>query len=93
MIVVPFFGVLLAISGLIGQRVSWFDLGLLVAGYVVTVLGVTAGYHRLFTHRSFVAPPTAQDRVGGPRFVRAPRLVGELGDDAPSSSSAFRPAG
>jgi len=54
-ILVPFIAALLAISGLIGQRVSWFDLGLLVAGYVVTVLGVTAGYHRLFTHRSFVA--------------------------------------
>ena len=54
-ILVPFLAALLAISGLIGERVSWFDLGLLVAGYVVTVLGVTAGYHRLFTHRSFVA--------------------------------------
>jgi stearoyl-CoA desaturase (delta-9 desaturase) len=52
---VPFVGALLAISGLIGQRVAWFDLGLLLAGYVVTLLGVTAGYHRLFTHRSFVA--------------------------------------
>ncbi len=54
-IVVPFLATLLAIGGLVGQRVSWFDLGLLMAGYVVTVLGVTAGYHRLFTHRSFVA--------------------------------------
>jgi stearoyl-CoA desaturase (delta-9 desaturase) len=54
-IIVPFVGALLAITGLIGERVAWFDLGLLVAGYVVTVLGVTAGYHRLFTHRSFVA--------------------------------------
>jgi stearoyl-CoA desaturase (delta-9 desaturase) len=54
-IVVPFLAALLAFSGLIGQRVSWFDLGLLVAGYVITALGVTAGYHRLFTHRSFVA--------------------------------------
>jgi stearoyl-CoA desaturase (delta-9 desaturase) len=52
---VPFVGALLAISGLIGPRVSWFDLGLLLAGYIVTLLGVTAGYHRLFTHRSFVA--------------------------------------
>jgi len=54
-ILVPFLAALLAITGLIGERISWFDLGLLVAGYVVTVLGVTAGYHRLFTHRSFVA--------------------------------------
>lgn len=54
-VVVPFLVTLLALTGLIGARVSWFDLGLLVAGYTVTVLGVTAGYHRLFTHRSFVA--------------------------------------
>jgi stearoyl-CoA desaturase (delta-9 desaturase) len=54
-IVVPFVGAVLALSGIVGQRVSWFDLALLVLGYVVTVLGVTAGYHRLFTHRSFVA--------------------------------------
>jgi stearoyl-CoA desaturase (delta-9 desaturase) len=52
---VPFVAAMLAISGLIGQRVSWFDLGLLLGGYVVTLLGVTAGYHRLFTHRSYVA--------------------------------------
>ena len=55
LIALPFLGALLAISGRIGQRVSWFDLGLLFGGYVVTLLGVTAGYHRLFTHRSFVA--------------------------------------
>jgi len=54
-VVVPFVVTLLAITGLLGARVSWIDLGLLVAGYAVTVLGVTAGYHRLFTHRSFVA--------------------------------------
>jgi stearoyl-CoA desaturase (delta-9 desaturase) len=53
--VVPFVGAVLAVSGLVGERVAWFDLALLVVGYVVTVLGVTAGYHRLFTHRSFVA--------------------------------------
>jgi stearoyl-CoA desaturase (delta-9 desaturase) len=54
-ILLPFVAAIFAITGLIGERVSWFDLGLLVAGYLVTVLGVTAGYHRLFTHRSFVA--------------------------------------
>jgi len=54
-IVVPFLGALAAITGLVGARIAWFDLGLLVAGYFVTVLGVTAGYHRLFTHRSYVA--------------------------------------
>jgi stearoyl-CoA desaturase (delta-9 desaturase) len=55
LILVPFAGAMLAITGLVGARASWFDVGLLVVGYLVTVIGVTAGYHRLFTHRSFVA--------------------------------------
>jgi stearoyl-CoA desaturase (delta-9 desaturase) len=54
-IVIPLLGVGVAMTGVIGERISWFDVGLLIAGYLVTVLGVTAGYHRLFTHRSFVA--------------------------------------
>jgi stearoyl-CoA desaturase (delta-9 desaturase) len=54
-VLLPFVATLLAITGMLGDRISWIDLGLLVAGYLVTVLGVTAGYHRLFTHRSFVA--------------------------------------
>jgi stearoyl-CoA desaturase (delta-9 desaturase) len=55
LILVPFVGVVLAASGVVGSRVSWFDVGLLAVGYALTVLGVTAGYHRLFTHRSYVA--------------------------------------
>jgi stearoyl-CoA desaturase (delta-9 desaturase) len=54
-IVVPLLAAVAAMTGLVGTRVSWFDVGLLVVGYAITVLGVTAGYHRLFTHRSFVA--------------------------------------
>jgi stearoyl-CoA desaturase (delta-9 desaturase) len=54
-IVVPFLGVVAAMTGVVGDHISWFDVGLLVAGWFFTVLGVTAGYHRLFTHRSYVA--------------------------------------
>ncbi|WP_100444128.1 acyl-CoA desaturase [Glycomyces xiaoerkulensis] len=32
---------------------SWTDIGLTVAFYVLTLHGVTVGYHRLFTHGSF----------------------------------------
>ncbi len=55
LVVVPLVAALVAMTGLVGAPVSWFDIGLLVGGYAITVLGVTAGYHRLFTHRSFVA--------------------------------------
>src|ERR1051326_9086029 len=32
---------------------GWFDIGLCVLMWLVTGLGITVGYHRLFTHRSF----------------------------------------
>jgi len=32
---------------------GWADLGLLVGMYLLAMLGVTVGFHRLFTHRSF----------------------------------------
>jgi stearoyl-CoA desaturase (delta-9 desaturase) len=54
-IVTPLAAIVIAMSGVLGARVGWFDLGLLIVTYAITVLGVTAGYHRLFTHRSFVA--------------------------------------
>lgn len=38
-----------------GGMLSVQDVALAVAFYVVTVLGITVGFHRLFTHRSFEA--------------------------------------
>src|SRR5947209_5335465 len=32
---------------------SWVDFGLLVGMYLLTALGITVGFYRLFTHRSF----------------------------------------
>lgn len=39
---------------------GWFgpvELGVLLVFYVLTGMGITIGYHRLFTHRSFEASP------------------------------------
>jgi stearoyl-CoA desaturase (delta-9 desaturase) len=36
-----------------GWGFTWVELGLLVSMYVLTALGITVGYHRLFTHKSF----------------------------------------
>ena len=44
---------LLAIVLLWNRAVGWEDLALLVALYVPIGLGVTVGFHRLLTHRSF----------------------------------------
>ena len=36
-----------------GDMLHWHDLVVLAITYTLTGLGVTVGYHRLFTHRSF----------------------------------------
>jgi stearoyl-CoA desaturase (delta-9 desaturase) len=51
--VVPFAATLAAIVLLWGQVVSWHDLALFGVMYVVTAAGITVGYHRMLTHRSF----------------------------------------
>ncbi len=51
--IVPFLGFAFAIWSLWGRGLSALDLGILLATYTFTGLGVTIGFHRLFTHRSF----------------------------------------
>lgn len=52
-VILPFVALLSAGVWLWGWGFSWTDLGLLVGMYVITALGITVGFHRLFTHRSF----------------------------------------
>ena len=52
-IVVPFVGLVAAPFVFWGWGFSWIDLGLLITFYLLTGLGITVGFHRLFTHRSF----------------------------------------
>ncbi len=40
-----------------GHGVSWLDMILMAVLYTITGLGVTVGYHRMLTHRSFTALP------------------------------------
>lgn len=59
-VVVPFLAVLLAI-GLLWQRaVHWSDLLLLATLYTVVAFGVTVGFHRMLTHRSFRPHPVVK---------------------------------
>jgi stearoyl-CoA desaturase (Delta-9 desaturase) len=53
-----------------GRALHWHDLVVFAATYVPIGLGVTVGFHRHFTHRSFKAP----------RWLRA--LLGALGSAA-----------
>ncbi|HCU93527.1 MAG TPA: acyl-CoA desaturase [Actinobacteria bacterium] len=55
--VLPLAGLATAIWLAWGHGVGLTDLLLLAGLYVITGLGVTVGYHRYFTHRSFRAAP------------------------------------
>lgn len=52
-IIAPFLGLVAAMAMLWGAAFNWIYLALLLAGYFLTGFGITIGYHRLFTHRSF----------------------------------------
>ncbi len=52
-VILPFVGLIAAMLLMWGWGFSWTALGLFIGMYLVTAFGVTIGYHRLFTHRSF----------------------------------------
>jgi stearoyl-CoA desaturase (Delta-9 desaturase) len=49
----PLVGLVAAIVLLWNHAIGPLELGLLVGLYVITCMGVTLGYHRMFTHRAF----------------------------------------
>jgi stearoyl-CoA desaturase (delta-9 desaturase) len=53
----PFAGLVVALCLWWGHGVGFADLGLAVFFYLLTGFGVTAGFHRCLTHRSFTARP------------------------------------
>jgi stearoyl-CoA desaturase (delta-9 desaturase) len=59
-IVVPFLGFAAALWLTWGWGIGWLELSLLLGMYVITSLGLTVGFHRLFTHRSFETHPILQ---------------------------------
>jgi stearoyl-CoA desaturase (delta-9 desaturase) len=73
-IVLPFLGALLAVVLLWNRAVDAIDLALLAGMYVVTGFGITVGYHRLFTHRSFATTP---------RIQRALAIAGSMALEGP----------
>ncbi len=52
-ITVPFLGLIAAVALSFVWGFSWVNVGLLIGMYLASMLGVTIGFHRLFTHRSF----------------------------------------
>jgi stearoyl-CoA desaturase (Delta-9 desaturase) len=51
--VLPFLGTLVALGLLFYRPIGAVDIGLFFSMWLLTGLGLTVGYHRLFTHRAF----------------------------------------
>jgi stearoyl-CoA desaturase (delta-9 desaturase) len=56
-VVAPFVALLVAAHQLWDHGIGWKDVALLVGTYIPISLGVTVGFHRLLTHKSFQAHP------------------------------------
>ena len=76
LVVIPFIGLLAAIVLLWGVAFDWVYLAILAGMYLATVLGITIGYHRLFTHSSFKAPKAVTFILGvlGSMAIQGPIL-------------------
>jgi stearoyl-CoA desaturase (delta-9 desaturase) len=55
LVITPLLGVVAAALGMISPKLTLLDVILAVGFYLVSGHGVTAGFHRLLTHRSFKA--------------------------------------
>ncbi|HEU4973550.1 MAG TPA: acyl-CoA desaturase [Baekduia sp.] len=59
-VILPFLAFITAIVLLWNRIVGWQDLAVLLVMYVLTGLGITVGYHRMLTHRSFQTSKTVE---------------------------------
>ncbi|MCA9303558.1 MAG: acyl-CoA desaturase [Phycisphaerales bacterium] len=55
-VTIPVIGLITAIVLLWGIAFNGVHLAILAGMYIITALGITVGYHRFFTHRSFKTP-------------------------------------
>lgn len=76
LVVLPFLGLFAAGYLGWGGAFGWIPLGLLAGMYLATGLGVTVGFHRLFTHRSFEANGVLEFALGvlGSMAVQGPLI-------------------
>jgi stearoyl-CoA desaturase (delta-9 desaturase) len=63
-ILLPCAGLSAAIAFSVARGWSWSDAMLLVFFYLFTQLGITAGFHRLYAHRSFDTTPLVRFLLG-----------------------------
>lgn len=63
-ILLPVAGLIAAIIYAWGWGVGWSEVLLMLGMYIATGLGITIGFHRLFTHRSFTTGPVVTTILG-----------------------------
>ncbi|MEX0886830.1 MAG: fatty acid desaturase [Phycisphaeraceae bacterium] len=75
-VILPLVGLAAGAYLLWGQGFSWLHLGLMLGMYLLTTLGVTLGFHRLCTHRSFETNAVVKATLGilGSMAVQGPLL-------------------
>src|SRR5688500_10645997 len=59
-VVVPLAGTIGAIWLLWQRLVDWNDIAILAGMYFFSAIGITIGYHRMLTHRSFETHPAVR---------------------------------
>jgi len=62
--VIPFVAVIVAGWQVWGSALNWTDVVLFLVMYLLTGLGITVGFHRLLTHRSFKTYPWLRGLFG-----------------------------
>ena len=74
--VLPFIGLVIAGWQLWNWWLHWYDLVAFFAVYIPTGLGITVGFHRLFTHRSFKTGPITRGVLGalGSAAIEGPMI-------------------
>src|SRR5438105_5038204 len=72
--VLPFIGLLLAVTMSWNEAVGPTDLALFAGLYVICGFGITIGFHRMLTHRAFeaIAPLKAALLVAGSLAIHGP---------------------
>jgi stearoyl-CoA desaturase (Delta-9 desaturase) len=63
-VLLPLLALVAAVPAAWGWGLSWLDVGLAAGFYFVSGFGVTAGFHRYFTHRSFKADRGLRNALG-----------------------------
>lgn len=75
-VLLPLAGLIVGLAVTWGWGFSWLHFGILLGVYIASGLGITIGYHRLFTHKAFTTDRVTQSILAilGSMAVQGPLL-------------------